>query len=238
MPERKGERAEIQRILRNQSSIQMLAPRRVGKTWLMQHVAEDLRAQGWVTVLTDVQGTSTEDEFLRDLCRKIEQSSSTHQVVLGHLSQRLKQIATGDWGDNPINAIGRIDAKQFSEALVASLNSQGNTLILVDEIALFVSGLLKKDEKTTRDFLYHLRKLRQSYPRVLWLLTGSIGLDVVARRTGLHGALVGSRFFLWSPSLTPPRASISMRSAISEPCAGLLCLMTPPSLIWHASWGG
>jgi uncharacterized protein len=56
MPDRKAERTEIKRILLNQSSIQMLAPRRVGKTWLMHRIAEDLHAQGWTTVFTDVEG--------------------------------------------------------------------------------------------------------------------------------------------------------------------------------------
>jgi hypothetical protein len=165
----------------------------------MHRVAEDMRVLGWTTVFTDAEGTRTEDEFLRDICRKIEETSSASQRVFSHLSQRLKQITTGGWEGNPINAIGRIDPKEFSEALVASLDAQGDTLILVDEIALFVSVLLVKDERATLDFLYHLRKLRQSYSRVRWLLTGSIGLDVVARRAGLQGALVGLEIFPLEP---------------------------------------
>jgi AAA+ ATPase superfamily predicted ATPase len=196
MPDRKAERAEICRILASGHSIQMLAPRRVGKTWLMRRVAEDLQTKGWMTVFTDVEGMRSEDEFLRDLCRKIEQTGSTSQAVLNHLSQRLRQLISGGWEGNPIHAIGRIDAKGFSEALVASLDAQGGkALILVDEIALFVTVLLARDEKATVDFLYHLRRLRQSYPRVQWLLTGSIGLDVVARRSQLHGALVDLEIF-------------------------------------------
>ena len=200
MPDRKDERVEIRRILVNGSSIQMLAPRRVGKTWLMHRVAEDLRAEGWMTVFTDVQGMRSEDEFLRELCRKIEEVGSTSQRVFNHLSQRLRQVVSGGWQGNPIEAIGRIDAKGFSEALVGSLDAQGgHTLILVDEIALFVMNLLAKDEPATLDFLYHLRKLRQAYPRVHWLLTGSIGLDVVARRAQLQGALTGLEIFPLEP---------------------------------------
>jgi hypothetical protein len=199
MPDRKTERAEINRILSNRSSIQMLAPRRVGKTWLMHRMVEDLQAQGWATVFTDVEGVRTEHEFLREICRKIEDTSSMSQKVFGHLSHRLKRITTGDWEGNPIQAIGKIDPKEFSEALVASLNSQGDTFILVDEISVFVSVLLAKDERATLDFLYHLRELRQSFPRVRWLLTGSIGLDVVARRAGLHGALVDLEIFPLAP---------------------------------------
>ena len=43
----------------------MFAPRRIGKTWLIHKLAEDLRAEGWVTILVDVEGMRTEKEFLR-----------------------------------------------------------------------------------------------------------------------------------------------------------------------------
>jgi hypothetical protein len=112
----------------------------------------------------------------------------------------LKQLTGGTWEGNPVNAIGRIDPKRFSEALVASLNEQdADTLILVDEIALFVSNLLSVNQQTARDFLYHLRKLCLNFPRVRWLLTGSIGLDVVAQRVGLQGALVDLEVFQLKP---------------------------------------
>jgi hypothetical protein len=204
MPDRISERAELARLLRGGKSIQMLAPRRVGKTWLMHRVVEDLTDQGWTTVFTDVEGMRTEDEVLRDICRKIEEKGSASDRVLGHLAQRLKQLATGAWEGNPINAIGCIDAKGFSEALVASFQDQGrDTLILIDEIALFVMARLAQDERSTLDFLYHLRRLRQIYPRVRWMLTGSIGLDVVARRAGLLGALVDLEIFPLEPFSAP-----------------------------------
>ncbi len=203
MPNRKDERAEIIRMLALFASIQMLAPRRVGKTWLMHELVKDLRARGWLTVFVDVEGMGSEDEFLRELCRKIEEIGTSSQWVFNHLTQRLKQLTSGAWEGNPVAAIGRIDPKAFSEALVASLNTQGDTLILVDEISLFVKHQLERDEQATKQFLYHLRKLRQAYPNVRWLLTGSIGLDVVARRAGLQGALVGLDIFALKPFSEP-----------------------------------
>jgi len=101
---------------------------------------------------------------------------------------------------------------------VAALDTQGgHTLILVDEIALFVTVLLAKDEPATLDFLYHLTKLRQAYPRVRWLLTGSIGLDVVARRARLQGALVDLEIFPLEPfSEDAARAYIASLCANKE----------------------
>jgi uncharacterized protein len=201
---REDERAELGRLLGLGQSIQMLAARRVGKTWLMQHVAEDHRTKGWLIAFVDVEGMHSEDEFLRELCRKIEEAGTVSARVFAHLTQRLKQLSMGGWGENPINAIGSIDAKGFAEALIASLNDQDrDTLILVDEIALFVMTRLSQDARTTLEFLYHLRKLRQEYPRVRWLLSGSIGLDAVARRAQLLGALVDLEIFPLEPFTRP-----------------------------------
>ena len=129
MPDRKAERAEINRLLQGSTSIQMLAPRRVGKTWLMHRVAEDMRAQGWTTVFVDAEGMRSEDEFLRDMCRKIEEVTSVSKRIMSHLSQRLNQFGSGNWEGHPITAIGRIDPKDFSSALVGSLDVHGDTVI-------------------------------------------------------------------------------------------------------------
>jgi hypothetical protein len=197
---RRDERQELRRILLSGVSLQMLAPRRIGKTWLMHCLEEDLKAEGWITAFVDVEGMQTEDEFLRALCHRIEAAGTISERALNHLSQRVRQLISGDWDGNVIRAIGRIDAKEFAEALVASLDAQGkDTLILVDEIALFVMARLREDEPATLAFLYHLRKLRQAYPRVRWLFTGSIGLDVVARRAGLQGALIDLGIFPLAP---------------------------------------
>ena len=214
MAHRDLEVAEIRRLLTAGTSIQMLAPRRVGKTWLMHEVEAELQSQGWLTIFSDVEGMRTEDEFLRDLCKKIEDIGSVAQRARGQLVQRLQQLVTGDFDGNPINAIGRIDVKGFSEALVASLDAQqANVVIFVDEIALFLSARLAADPAATLDFLYHLRRLRQAYPRVRWLLTGSIGLDVVARRANLAGALVDLEIFPLEPF-----SKVEARAYLAELC--------------------
>jgi len=46
MAHRDVEIDEIRRLLTAGTSIQMLAPRRVGKTWLMREIEKDLRSRG------------------------------------------------------------------------------------------------------------------------------------------------------------------------------------------------
>ena len=194
---RREERAELTRLFKTGASAQMLAPRRIGKTWLMHKVADDLEAEGWLCVRLDVEGMRTEEEFLRALCREIEKNQAVFQKISTHLLQRLQQLTGGTFSGTLVQTIGHIDPKQFVETLVESLNNNDQrTLILIDEISLFVMERAKVDADDTRALLYHLRKLRQSYKKVVWLLTGSVGLDVVSRRFDLAGAQIGLDTFV------------------------------------------
>jgi hypothetical protein len=158
--------------------------------------------RGWITIIVDVEGMRTEEEFLRALCRKLEEAGDYAQSAFNHLKQRVKQLLADGWEGNPLHAIGKLDPRQFSEALIAALNAQTpKTLILIDEIALFVAERLAQDPESAKAFLYHLRRLRQAYPRVQWLLTGSVGLDSAAIRELLDSRAARSNL-AWLDLLT------------------------------------
>ncbi len=201
MPDRLQERKELIRKFEAGQSVQMLGPRRIGKTWVMHEVGKDLAEKGWVTVNIDVAGMRNERGFMSALCRRLQQANTLADNVLNQLRQRIGQLSTGgEFNGTLLEAVAKVDPKQFSEVLVETLNSQGKeTLILVDEISLFVMELVKQEPHTASAFLYHLRRLQQNYPHVRWLLTGSIGLDVVARRHDMAGALVDLEIFTLKP---------------------------------------
>lgn len=189
---RLSERTELKARFMSGANVLMLAPRRIGKTWLMGKIAEDMATDGWLCIKIDVEGMRTEHEFLRALCQEIEKTQALTDRVKTHFLQRFKQLTTHVRDGNLAAAIGDIDPREFLEALVSSLNAEDrNTLILIDEIALFIHELAKTDTDTARALLYHLRKLQQGFPNVRWFLTGSVGLDVVARRHDMLGALLG-----------------------------------------------
>jgi hypothetical protein len=186
------ERAELKARFINGISVLMLAPRRIGKTWLMDAVKADMEAFGWLCVRLDVEGVQNEEAFLRELCQEIEKSQDLKTKALAHITQRFRQLLGRVEGGNLAQAIGMIDHRQFLETLVEALNKeQKKTLILIDEIALFILELTKTDPDSARSLLYHLRKLRQVYRNVMWFLTGSVGLDVVGRRHDMYGAMLG-----------------------------------------------
>lgn len=200
MFERLDERRELLFHVRQGRSILMLAPRRVGKTWLMKRFAEDLRSRGWLAILCDVEGMSRETDFLRHLCRRIEDQEGLAGKAEGRARQLVNQFFSKDYSGGWQQALVQTDWASFAETLVRGLDARDqDTLILVDELALFVKDLLERDPKAAKEFLYGLRALQQRYPRVRWLFTGSIGLDTIARRGEIGGALVNFTLFPVEP---------------------------------------
>src|SRR3712207_5495966 len=154
---RETERAALKRKLSSGTSIHMPAPRRIGKTWTIGRLAEDLRKEGWVVVEADVEGISTPEGFARELCKRIEAQTTIAQSFRAHAKQRISGLLGGDWGDNPLNALGRIDPVEFTETLIASLDSSGKkAAILVDEISYFFLKLAEADEAQAHAFAYQL----------------------------------------------------------------------------------
>jgi hypothetical protein len=197
-----AERHGLARLLEAGRSIQMPAPRRIGKTWLIGKLAEDLKAKGWICVSIDLQGMRTEQQFFRTLCQEIEKSQDLHRSALAHLLGRFRHhIKDGAGAASLLQLLTQgVDPRAFSESLIESLDGHGKkTVVLIDEISLFVQDLAKTDPDTARAFLYHLRNLREANRNVRWLFTGSIGLDVIAARFGLQGALIDMDIFELRP---------------------------------------
>jgi len=196
-----AERRELARLLDLGRDIQMPAPRRIGKTWLVGRLAEDLRAEGWLCVSIDVQGKRTEQEFLRTLCQEIEKHQELHRSALAHLKSRLRDIKDGAGAASLVQLLtASVDARAFSECLIESLNgADKKTVVLIDELSLFALDMANRDADALRALLHHLRHLRERNRNVRWLFTGSIGLDVVAARFNLQGALIDLDIFELRP---------------------------------------
>lgn len=186
------ERETLVSLLTSGKSVLMLAPRRVGKTWLMDRVKEDLEAQDVRAVKIEVAGLSTEQQFLTELCKGIETAQDARSRAWAQILQRLKQLAGSNEGGTLAQAVGKLDHRQFLETLVEELNKDSRqTVILIDELALFIHELVQKEPDKAKLLLYQLRKLWQNCANVVWFFTGSIGLDEIGRRHNMAGVLLG-----------------------------------------------
>lgn len=200
MHDRSEERKLLKRKLEAGDSIHMPAPRRIGKTWTIGRLAEDLRSAGWCAVEVDVQGMNTPKQFAADLCSRIEAQIPAKSRFTSHVKQRFEGLLGGDWGEKPMDAIGRVDPIKFAETLISALEeAHEKAVIIVDEISYFFLALAQDDQQAAHRFAYQLRALQQRYKKVRWLITGSIGLDTIARRYDLEGAFVDFQIFILEP---------------------------------------
>jgi hypothetical protein len=178
----------------------LLAPRRVGKSSVLRRMKATAGVRGFTGVYVDVSDCSDELRFVQRL----------YAAILEHhgAAERLWNGITESWLGKTISRVKKAGAAGFSiefssdesawarmgEELAESLAGlEGRTLIQVDELPVFVLKLLNRsddaDQGRIREFLYWLRRLRQDYPRVRWLLAGSIGLDTVASRLNIADSI-------------------------------------------------
>lgn len=186
-------------------NVLMLAPRRTGKTLLLERLRNESEAEGFHGIVLDVEGFSEEKDFFRQLCAAIQEDIGIGQSLLAALGGRLKQAIRGtetaaeDWRQLLLH----LDWQLFAEHLLAQLEEPKDGkqwLFLVDEITIFVQALLHRHgQERAAELLYALRRLARAHPRIQWLMTGSIGLDTLARRHGFEGALVDLEIFTLGP---------------------------------------
>jgi len=193
-----GRERECERLwarFRDGRNVLMLAPRRVGKTVLLNRLKEQSEARGYRCVVIDVEGRRDEKAFFRKMCADIQEGIGVGQAVMSAFSGRLRRVLRGtDDGEDWRSLLLKTDWSEFADHLLAQLESEKDGppwLLLIDEIPMFVKSLLESEgQQRVHDFLYRLRNLRQEHHKIRWLYTGSIGLDTIARRNGIEGALV------------------------------------------------
>ena len=181
-------------------NVLLLAPRRVGKSSVLRRMKADAELHDFASVYVDVSDCGDELRFVERVYAAIlEHHGSAEQLWSG-----IKE----SWLGKTIGRVKKAGAAGFAiefssdesnwarmgEELAEALDRlDGKTLIQVDELPVFALKLLNRGDDTEqsriREFLYWLRRLRQSYPQVRWMLTGSIGLDTVASRLNIADSI-------------------------------------------------
>jgi len=156
---------------------------------------ERAAGEGFRAILLDVEGNSDEKSFFRALCNQIQAEFTSGEKVMNAFSHRLGKLLAGDSAENRDWRSWLVDTdwQEFADQLLAHLGEcrEGTPwLILVDELPIFVQSLISKSgPASARQFLYWLRGIRQKHRAIRWFYTGSVGLDAVARRHQIEGAL-------------------------------------------------
>lgn len=194
----------------------MLAPRRVGKTSLMQRLADDPPA-GWAVVYIDVESSANEADFVGRLA-----AACAAKRVAGawwrsqskratELFQRIQSVGVAT-GTLELAETISDDWRKWGDKLGAALQrSPQPTLLMIDEFPMFLQRLVEASPARARLLLDWFRSVRQAQEAARFLVAGSIGLDAVVARAGLS-ATINDLATYRLPPLDPARARRLVRA--------------------------
>jgi hypothetical protein len=191
LPDRAEARDFLTRRLLAGSSVLMLAMRRTGKTWLCHRIEEDADKFGYRAIYCDLEDCEDENAVFGQISQCLDKHIDFSQMAKDRFFNTLRRVVAGGAdASNLKELLLRGDWREALRNLLGVLSE--DTLpwvIIVDELPLFVMKLVNQDRGRAESFLHQLRAHRQRFPRIRWLLTGSVGLDVIARRERLGGTM-------------------------------------------------
>jgi uncharacterized protein len=189
----------------------LLAPRRVGKTSLMLRLKEAAAEHGFEATFLSAAGVQDEAAFVQKLYEAVGElrtwTAIWRKLADGPVGRLLDKIQKIDAGGFSVE-LGPSEKDQWpllGEKLARALDHhEGQCLILVDELPVFILSLLRQDPSgdRARRFLIWFRDLRQRSGRngsLRWLLAGSIGLDTVTARLNFGDTINDLHIFHLGP---------------------------------------
>lgn len=173
-----GRKLELQKahsLLDTNHSLVLSAPRRIGKSSFARRLIEEKQAQGWKCVYVDLERIKHQDKFFETLTSEFSKSKVWKEAA-GAVTDILKGIK----GIGPVK-LDFSNERQTSDIysqLSDAIDHGKDTLIVVDELSLFLGSLDKTDASTdVAYFLNWFRSLRQvADTRIRWIFCGSVGL--------------------------------------------------------------
>lgn len=175
-----NELSQAHSILNSGHSIVLSAPRRIGKSSFAKRLVKEKREQGWKCVYIDLERTQSETQFLQTLITEFDKSGIWSKTVkatgkiLSGILESIKSI-----GQVNVEFSKLIPSKDLYSSLANLIDHTQDTLIVIDELTLFL-GVLEKTNGNIQDvafFLNWFRSLRQITPsRIHWIFCGSVGL--------------------------------------------------------------
>ena len=194
-----GRNAEIGDIFRHLEAgrdISMPGPRRLGKTFVLDRLVDAGPSRGWCAIKAEVAGCTDTNIFFREVSSKITDQLSKTNTTVGWFRQRIAQVInprttnSGTWYQQPLS----LDHETNFDRLIKGLNDDTGCkwVLLIDELPIFLKALHDQGTQgiiAARNFMNQISRLRVNFPKVKWLITGSIGLEPLAQVGNYMGVL-------------------------------------------------
>lgn len=194
-----GRNAEVKDIFglfKAGKDVSQHGPRRLGKTFVLDRMVEQAESYGFICLKVEIAGCSEPKMVFRLLCDAIAARRSIPQKSYSWVKQRMAQMVSprgeqvGPWYQPALS----LDRESYLERLLSTLkdDKEHQWAILIDELPIFLKALHDKGKdgvNQARDFMNLFSRLRSGQPRIRWLVTGSIGINPLARAGQYMGAL-------------------------------------------------
>lgn len=202
--------------------VSMHGPRRLGKTFLLDRLVDAAPAKGWTSMKIELAGCDDSKAAFRELCKGIGNHRSGGARAKAFIAQRLSQFtaprheAGGSW----YHPLITLDHEAHFERIIAAMHDdkERRWLLLIDELPIFLKALHDKGTDgiaAARSFMNQVSRLRQAYPAVRWMITGSIGIEPLAQAGSYMGVLAKFETFHLNP-LTEAQAISYVQDLATE----------------------
>jgi len=168
--------------------VSMHGPRRLGKTFVLDRMVEHASLNGYLCLKVEIAGCTEAKHVFRRLCEEISQHRGVTKQTFTWIKQRVLQITSprNDPGSTWYQPLLNVDWESYLERLLKALQDDKTNkwAVLIDELPIFLKALHDKGPagvQQARDFMNLFTRLRAASPGVRWLVTGSIGIEPLAR---------------------------------------------------------
>lgn len=180
---RANELLRAHRYLDERQSLLLSAPRRIGKSSLAKRLISDKVADKWKCIYIDLQGIATKEAFLRkliDAFTGVGLMEKTGKKVRDFMESIFNATDGVEIGSLKIDLSHHGNMESMYNRLSETFDYEHDTLIVIDELPLFLGKLMDKDEKNRDEVEFLLnwfRSIRQrENSHLRWLFCGSVGL--------------------------------------------------------------
>ncbi len=188
---------EIWESLQNKYNILFRAPRRFGKTSLLNHIARHPQKE-WLVCFVDLEGGDSAEKFVEKILKTMLEKECFDPYLPIHLAGQQIHAKT----DSKQLAILRkeriniqMDWKKYAETLFAQMViSSGDTcfLFILDEVSFLIEDMMDQKD-TTNDQVNELMtwflELRKQYGKIRFILSGSEHLPSFLSAFGIDSRL-------------------------------------------------
>ena len=196
--DRTEELAQLEQLVRDGNHVLLAGQRRMGKTSLARALAERLRSQGWACLFADVEGAASEEDAIAAMAEAVYPVQPVRKRLVGSLGRRLgrtfgrlEEVGAPEFRLKFRAVLNQGTWKRSGDDLIAICARHDRpVLLVVDELPIFLTRLLRQDDDGRRRvdvFLSWLRRALQAAegPSPVLLASGSIGLVPLVQRLGL-----------------------------------------------------